>query len=121
MADLEFPVIDREALNKKRVDELRAELASLGYVAVPRDHIRRFGSQASVSARAALQNAGEAGWMDSIRRNVGTSMGMALVNSGAVRIEEVTTDFDARSFRAGVSVLLDDPTFDHPPFWKEKP
>jgi hypothetical protein len=110
--------IDTKEMREKRIKELRAELRQYDYVAMPRDHVRVFGAQHEVSAAAAHMYGKDDRYMESVRRDLGANLGIAILQSGAIRLRDFTSGIDNRTFQLTTQIILDDPNFDAPPQWQ---
>lgn len=111
--------IPTDEQKRARVAELRAELDGLGYHVVKKDWIRKFGSLTAVVEQDRFHPRWETAIRPHVIRRLCQEIGIALVQSGAIKVEEETNAVTGYSMRAQVSIVLRDPQFDKP-VWFEK-
>lgn len=109
--------IDRSDEQKQiRLQELRAELDSLGYHVVRKDWVRKFGVQRTISNEDWYRVPDEMRQRMErhTQRSMGADLGVHILESGAMHSGiEIVKDI-GRMYRSTTSILLRDPQYDKP-------
>jgi hypothetical protein len=113
--------LETDASRKHAIDHLRAELSRYDYVAMPREHVRRFQTQSYMSNLEVINAKDMGRYLECVKARMGSELGRCIVDSGATSFTDV---YDAtqngRIWRMSTQVILTDPNFDKPPQWRKQ-
>lgn len=110
-----IPMLESELVREKRIAQLRAELHSYGYIAFPRDHIRRVAASTVFYADEAYRALKRREpFLFLIAETLGRQIGQVIAGSGAFKLSDAVVGScgQNREYRMTVCFLVDDPLFD---------